>query len=74
MQSSMIVGIDVYTDTSERNRKTVTALVASMNSQVEINGHKVSGTKWFSRCQFESREQKYSDWVKLMLIGNLIVH
>jgi hypothetical protein len=67
----MVVGIDVYTDSSERTKRTVTAFVASMNANVPIPEiQAVTGcTRWYSRCMMESKEQKYSDWVELMMMG-----
>jgi hypothetical protein len=66
----MVVGIDVYTDTSEKTKRTVTAFISSMNSNVSIPTHdnkKIGCTRWYSRCMMESKEQKYSDWLHLMM-------
>jgi aubergine-like protein len=63
LKSVMIIGIDVYTDTSEKTKRTVTAFVSSMNADVAAAGC----TRWYSRCMMESKEQKYSDWVHIMM-------
>ena len=68
----MVVGIDVYTDTSSNIKRTVTAFVSSMNSNVTLaeqaSVKTTAFTRWFSRCMMESTEkQKYSDWIKTMM-------
>ena len=70
----MVVGIDVYTDTSEKTKRTVTAFVSSMNANVTVPGDaniNVGCTRWFSRCMMETTVQKYSDWLHIMMAGAL---
>ena len=66
----MVVGIDVYTDT--KTKRTVTAFVSSMNCHVKYSDEEniLTGcTRWFSRCMLEEKEQKYSDWIFIMMAG-----
>ena len=67
----MVVGIDVYTDTSSNKKRTVTAFVSSMNSNVTLaeqaSVKTTAFTRWFSKCMMESTEQKYSDWINTMM-------
>jgi aubergine-like protein len=74
LKSVMVVGIDVYTDTSEKTKRTVTAFISSMNANVALPEiQAVTGcTRWFSRCMMESKEQKYSDWLHIMMQGKRI--
>ena len=72
----MVVGIDVYTDTSDSKKRTVTAFVSSMNANVGLPGFTdkpktTAFTRWYSRCMMESKEQKYSDWLHIMMTGAL---
>jgi hypothetical protein len=69
----MVVGIDIYTDTSSNHKRTVTAFVSSMNSNVilpeQSNITTTAFTRWYSKCMMESTEQKYSDWLQVMMFG-----
>ena len=69
----MVVGIDVYTDTSEKTKRTVTAFISSMNANVSLPELQstIGCTRWYSRCMIESKEQKYSDWLHIMMAGAL---
>ena len=70
----MVVGIDVYTDTSEKSKRTVTAFISSMNANVPLPELQTTTgcTRWYSRCMMESKEQKYSDWLHIMMNGALV--
>ena len=65
----MVIGIDVYTDTSEKTKRTVTAFISSMNTNISLPEIQATTgcTRWFSRCMMESKEQKYSDWLLVMM-------
>jgi aubergine-like protein len=67
----MVIGINVYTDTSSNHKRTVTAFVSSMNSNVilpeQSNITTTAFTRWYSKCMIEENEQKYSDLLRFMM-------
>jgi aubergine len=67
----MVIGINVYTDTSSSHKRTVTAFVSSMNSNVILPGQSpevtTAFTRWYSKCMMEENVQKYSDLLSFMM-------
>ena len=71
----MVIGIDVYTDTSSHSKRTVTAFVSSTNSNQLLTQQSpqttTAFTKWYSKCMIESKNQNYSEWLHIMFTGAL---
>lgn len=61
----MVVGMDVYKETSQRNRS-VAAFVASTNGN---NPDKVICTQFYSKCQIEPRASEFSTGLQILMRG-----
>jgi hypothetical protein len=59
----MIIGIDLYKDSSDRNQS-VLAFVASMN------GDDRNCSRYYSRVVMQERKASYSDRLQILMQGN----
>lgn len=67
----MIVGMDIYKDSAQKNMS-VTAFVATMNNVEEpatFDSKKPHCTRYFSRCAMQQRGQEFSDSLRKFMKG-----
>ena len=65
MKNIMIVGMDMYKDSSQRN-SSVAAFVATTNGTQD---NKLNCTKFFSRCHIEPKGQEFTKNLTVFMIG-----
>jgi hypothetical protein len=61
----MVVGMDVYKDSSEKN-KSVAAFVASLNGHNENN---LNCTQYYSKCQLQKKGDEFTNGLEAFMIG-----
>lgn len=62
----MVVGMDVYKDSSKKNMS-VAAFIASMNG---TQSNKYNCTQFFSKCQIQERGSEFTNGLQTMMTGN----
>lgn len=62
----MVVGMDVYKDSSKKNMS-VAAFIASMNG---MQPNRLSCTQFYSKCQIQERGSEFSQGLQTMMTGN----
>lgn len=65
----MVVGMDVYKDSSQRNMS-VAAFIASMNG---IQENKYNCTQFYSKCQIQERGSEFTQGLQTMMTGNKVI-
>ena len=65
MKNIMVVGMDFYKDSSQKNMS-VSAFIASING---VQDDKLNCTKFFSRCAMQQRGQEFADNLQPFMTG-----
>lgn len=65
MKNIMIVGMDLYKDSSQKNMSVV-AFVSTTNGVSDSN---LTGTKFFSRCALQEKGQEFADGLEPFMKG-----
>ena len=65
MKNIMIVGMDIYKDSSKKNMS-VAAFVSTTNG---VQDNKLNCTKYFSRCVLQEKGQEFSDNLETFMKG-----
>lgn len=64
----MVVGMDVYKDSSKRNMS-VAAFIASMNG---VQSNKFNCTQFYSKCQIQERGSEFSQGLQAFMTSKCL--
>ena len=68
MKNIMVIGMDFYKDSSQKNMS-VAAFVASINGTQE---NKLNCTRYYSKCQLQPRGQEFANSLTILMKGFIL--